>query len=460
MSVSNNKLFVGFGTEWFNEFHNLKHNPSEYIITTMKRIIKSYSMYQNTLWCSPTTINILSAEIVCDCKNNSPRHRYEFKINKLHEMCHRDVIAEIIDRLNRYEIDKIDLTSSTGLELFCKKRFLSGKHPDSIFFIAGEVVANRFRIIDHLIDGSSCSVFVVKDITDVHNRDLVMKVSHAKEDDISSLIRECEKIEKLQNVKRHNKSYATDNDIVFPEFIAKFELPSWSWTSDIKHVAVVIERYGRDLYDCMTGDKHMIFTLRHIQKIVRQLTKTIKIVHELKMIHKDIKCENVLLRNRDTDDVILIDYGLSLDFQNDTDRFYALRGTLAYLTPEELIGIGYNRSVDVFNIAINAIELYNCRFLSNGDVTNMLAMYRRGYRDLPDTYNPQFINENQFAEIKRIERLKPRFQREFIDNYLVNGVDDGDFIDFIKRCTVLDIDSRLTPDEMLNHPFLTKNIAS
>lgn len=79
-----------------------------------------------------------------------------------------------------------------------------------------------------------------------------------------------------------------------------------------------------------------------------ELTKTIEKIHQANFVHRDIKPQNVLLRNRKVprEGVAIIDFGLA------TQKRYFEEGTLDYQAPEQSGRRDYNigPTTDVFGI--------------------------------------------------------------------------------------------------------------
>lgn len=94
----------------------------------------------------------------------------------------------------------------------------------------------------------------------------------------------------------------------------------------------------------------------------RQLVTAAKYLHEHKIVHKDIKCENVLLTSRGV--VKLTDYGCSKGF----DRTISLKnyeeegnktqkGTPNWMAPESVIDSIYTRKTDIWSLGCTLLEL-------------------------------------------------------------------------------------------------------
>ena len=99
--------------------------------------------------------------------------------------------------------------------------------------------------------------------------------------------------------------------------------------------------------------------LEHIKKgtfdeataalIVKKLTEILIQLHKKKIIHRDIKLEN-LIYNSKTQELRLIDFGLSTLKSN--IEFFKKCGTPGYVAPEILRDQDYDESADYFSVGV------------------------------------------------------------------------------------------------------------
>ena len=85
-----------------------------------------------------------------------------------------------------------------------------------------------------------------------------------------------------------------------------------------------------------------------------EILLSIEHIHDCGIFDRDLKMENIMITARGH--IKLIDFGLS-KFIGKKGRTYTQCGTVAYLAPEIINGIGYNVSVDLWSFGILICEL-------------------------------------------------------------------------------------------------------
>jgi DNA-binding NarL/FixJ family response regulator len=103
------------------------------------------------------------------------------------------------------------------------------------------------------------------------------------------------------------------------------------------------------LQNPLTADEAIAF--------IREIARSLKIVHEAGIIHRDLKPPNVMLR--DDGSVVLIDFGLarSLLAGDGSTRTGVLRGSPYYMSPEQAQGEQLDARTDLYSLGVMLYEM-------------------------------------------------------------------------------------------------------
>ncbi|KAH7858020.1 hypothetical protein Vadar_019121 [Vaccinium darrowii] len=106
----------------------------------------------------------------------------------------------------------------------------------------------------------------------------------------------------------------------------------------------------------MNRKKKLAF--KTVIQLALDLSRGLSYLHSKKIVHRDVKAENMLLDARKT--LKIADFGVArVEAQNPQDMT-GETGTLGYMAPEVLDGKPYNRKCDVFSFGICLWEIYCC----------------------------------------------------------------------------------------------------
>jgi len=107
---------------------------------------------------------------------------------------------------------------------------------------------------------------------------------------------------------------------------------------------------GYDLYEY--ADKIGGLLENEIKHIIREVSKGLQFLHDNNIIHLDIKEENILY-NPVTGNVKIIDFDLSLIFNDDTKKvIHTLAGTEHYVAPESISHSIYSPKTDTWQLGV------------------------------------------------------------------------------------------------------------
>lgn len=118
------------------------------------------------------------------------------------------------------------------------------------------------------------------------------------------------------------------------------------------HIYLVMEfAEGGELWGRLLKSKR--FTEATTVTIIKQVVDGVKFMHDSGYIHRDIKAENILFRDRKSLSIILTDFGLSKEADG---LIFTNCGTLVYSAPELLLNRdskkGYDKMVDNWAIGV------------------------------------------------------------------------------------------------------------
>jgi calcium-dependent protein kinase len=90
------------------------------------------------------------------------------------------------------------------------------------------------------------------------------------------------------------------------------------------------------------------FTEADAAAIIKQVLIAINYCHSNNIVHRDLKPENLVYREKDSDDIKVIDFGTS-GLYDPTKKMSETQGTSYYIAPEVLKG-NYTEKCDLWSI--------------------------------------------------------------------------------------------------------------
>ena len=106
--------------------------------------------------------------------------------------------------------------------------------------------------------------------------------------------------------------------------------------------------HGSDFYNYIDRND---FDECDAKPFMKELVKAVFKLHEHGIWHLDIKPENIVCRNEDLSDLVLIDFGHSLFHKREKNFILLNRGTTGYSSPEQLKGLCTAKG-DVWSIGV------------------------------------------------------------------------------------------------------------
>lgn len=214
-------------------------------------------------------------------------------------------------------------------------------------------------------------------------------------------------------------------------------------SSDADNTYIIMEYVeGESLEKFSTPDN--LLPVETVMDIIRQSAEALNYAFQMGVIHRDVKPANIILR---VDGLVkLTDFGCALLFDSDTTQI-AGAGSLSYMSPEQISGVGLNHQSDIYSLGA---VLY--RLLTGRNTFNAADNYAAINQIINHPHIPIEIHRVGLPkELIRItdralqKNLKDRYQnwKEFLsDLYAASGinrtespVEEQTKFDLMSHCT-------------------------
>ena len=216
-----------------------------------------------------------------------------------------------------------------------------------------------------------------------------------------------------------------------------------------------------NLYEFIKCHDFRGFSLKLIRRFAKQLLSSLVLLKSKKVIHCDLKPENVLLAHPTRSEIKVIDFGSSC---LENEKVYTYIQSRFYRSPEVILGMTYGMPIDMWSLGCILAELLTGYPIFPGEnEQEQLAC-------IMEVFGPP---EKHLIEKSTRKKLffdslgKPRItvstkgkRRRPSSKSLQQALkcEDEVFLDFITRCLRWDPDRRLKPDDAVHHEFITGKI--
>lgn len=188
---------------------------------------------------------------------------------------------------------------------------------------------------------------------------------------------------------------------------------------------VMEEMVGGELFDRIVAKEH--YSELEAQAVVRSIVDALAYCHDLGIVHRDLKPENLLYASQEEDaDIKIADFGLA-KLINEGQFMETACGTPGYVAPEVLKQEPYTAAVDMWSVGVITYILL-CGF-------------------------PPFYDQNNAALFQQIKSGAYDYPEPYWDD-----VSEG-AKDLIDRLLVVEPQNRLTPRQVLEHPWIAGEVS-
>lgn len=126
-----------------------------------------------------------------------------------------------------------------------------------------------------------------------------------------------------------------------------------SFETNDEFIMVMECAYG-ELYEILQDDKRLPMDV--VRKIAKQLVQALHYLHSNRIIHRDIKPQNILIGHNGV--VKLADFGFARSMSYNTMVLTSVKGTPLYMAPELVQEKPYDHSADLWSLGCILYELY------------------------------------------------------------------------------------------------------
>jgi len=244
------------------------------------------------------------------------------------------------------------------------------------------------------------------------------------------------------------------------------------------HTCITFELLSINLYELIKKNKFQGFSLQLVRKFAHSLLQCLDTLYRNKIIHCDMKPENVLLKQQGRSGIKVIDFGSSC---YEHQRVYTYIQSRFYRAPEVILGAKYGMPIDMWSLGCILCELLTGYPLLPGEdegdqlscIIELLGMppqklldqSKRAKNFISSKGYPRYCTATTLPDGTtvlnggRSRRGKPRGppgSREL--QTALKGCDDPLFLDFIRRCLEWDPATRMTPTAALRHAWLRRRL--
>jgi len=224
------------------------------------------------------------------------------------------------------------------------------------------------------------------------------------------------------------------------------------------HLCIAMELLSINLYELIKANGFVGFTTALIRRFTNQMLMSLSLMRQYRIVHCDLKPENVLLRHPSKSAIKVIDFGSSC-FEN--EKIYTYIQSRFYRSPEVILGMNYHMAIDMWSLGCILAELYTGFPIFPGENEQEQLSCIMEVLGVPEK---EFVNRSSrkklFFESNGTPRIvvnsKGRRRRPGSKSLQqVLKCNDEEFVDFISKCLVWDPERRMKPLAALRHPFVT-----
>ncbi|XP_014478974.1 PREDICTED: dual specificity protein kinase CLK2 isoform X3 [Dinoponera quadriceps] len=326
-----------------------------------------------------------------------------------------------------------------------------------LVYQSGDILANRYKVLATLGEGTFGKVVKVKDL----QMDHVMALK---------IIKNVEKYREAAKLEINALEKIAIKDPEGQHLCVKM----LDWFNYHGHMCIAFEMLGLSVFDFLRDNSYQPYPLEHVRHMGYQLCYAVKFLHDNKLTHTDLKPENILFVDSDYDstynskkrrdvrrvkrtDIRLIDFG-SATF--DHEHHSTIVSTRHYRAPEVILELGWSQPCDVWSIGCILFELYlGITLFQTHDNREHLAMMERILGTIPHrmarkTKTKYFYHGKLDWDDKSSAGRYVRDNCKPLHRYMLSDDEEHrQLFDLVQRMLEYEPSQRITLKDSLTHPF-------
>lgn len=219
-----------------------------------------------------------------------------------------------------------------------------------------------------------------------------------------------------------------------------------------------------NLYEFIKCHEFKGFSLKLIRRFAKQLLSSLVLLKSKKVIHCDLKPENVLLAHPSRSEIKVIDFGSSC---LENEKVYTYIQSRFYRSPEVILGMTYGMPIDMWSLGCILAELLTGYPIFPGEneqeqLACIMEVFGPPEKHLIEKSTRKKLFFDSYGKPRLTVSSKGKRRKASTKTLqTVLKCEDEAFLDFISRCLRWDPDRRLKPDEAVQHDFIAgKNTRS
>lgn len=225
-----------------------------------------------------------------------------------------------------------------------------------------------------------------------------------------------------------------------------------------QHLCISAELLDMNLYELIKLNSFRGFSLKIVRRFTKQILNSLLLLQQHKVIHCDLKPENVLLAHPLHTEIKVIDFGSSC-FEN--EKVYTYIQSRFYRSPEVILGMTYGMPIDIWSLGCIMAELYSGVPIFPGEneqeqLACIMEVFGPPEKHLIDKSTRRKVFFDSLGKPRLALSSKGRRRRPSSKSlHQALKCDDPAFLDFISKCLKWDPDRRMKPEDAIRHEFIT-----